>query len=176
MKVTITSKNPVKISATKKAFKNILPQEEILITPISVPSGISDQPMNEEETLQGAINRVKEARKQVKDSDFWIGIEGGVAEYNNTLMCFGWVYIEWKDGQGLGRSNSFPLSGKIKKYLDQGLELGEADDIVFKKHNSKQKNGAIGLLTDNYITRETLFIPAITFALIPYKNKNLYNS
>ena len=29
------------------------------------------------------------------------------------------------------------------------LELGDADDMVFKRSNSKQKNGAVGILTDN---------------------------
>jgi len=55
------------------------------------------------------------------------------------------------------------------------MELGEADDRVFERSNSKQTNGAIGLLTGNVIDRTTLYAPAVVFALIPFKNPELYS-
>ena len=58
--------------------------------------------------------------------------------------------------------------------VQKGYELGEADDIVFKKDNSKQQNGAVGLLTQNIITRKSLYKPAVIMALIPFLNTELY--
>ena len=58
------------------------------------------------------------------------------------------------------------LPPEVCRLISEGIELGEADDIVFGKSNSKQSNGAIGLLTQDLITRTTLYIPAILMALV----------
>lgn len=50
-KVIVASKNPVKINATQSAFEKMFPDEEFSFEGISVPSGVSDQPMSEDETL-----------------------------------------------------------------------------------------------------------------------------
>jgi len=56
----------------------------------------------------------------------------------------------------------------------QGVELGEADDRIFGRNNSKQQNGAVGLLTGDAVDRAGLYVPAVIFALIPFKNPELY--
>ena len=53
------------------------------------------------------------------------------------------------------------------------MELGHADDQVFKRDNSKQANGAIGILTNNVIDREAYYIHAVIMALVPFKNPAL---
>jgi non-canonical (house-cleaning) NTP pyrophosphatase len=57
----------------------------------------------------------------------------------------------------------------------EGMELGDADDIVFAKSNSKQQNGAVGLLTNDVITRKSLYLPAVQMAFIPFLNPELYS-
>ena len=52
--------------------------------------------------------------------------------------------------------------------LDQGLELGEANDRVFSTLNSKQKGGAFGLLTDGRLTREGVYAQTLVLALVPH--------
>jgi non-canonical (house-cleaning) NTP pyrophosphatase len=54
------------------------------------------------------------------------------------------------------------------------MELGEADDVYFGLSNSKQANGAVGLLTGNVLTRASFYEQAVIFALIPFKNPDLY--
>ncbi|MEM6529629.1 MAG: DUF84 family protein, partial [Chloroflexota bacterium] len=51
-----------------------------------------------------------------------------------------------------------------------GMELGDADDIVFGRSNSKQQTGSVGLLTGDALTRETYYLHAVVLALIPFKN------
>ena len=46
--------------------------------------------------------------------------------------------------------------------------------MVFKRSNSKQKNGAVGILTDNLINRTYYYAHAIILALIPFSNTKLY--
>ncbi len=34
-------------------------------------------PMSDAETLMGATNRANNAKKEVPDADYWVGLEGG---------------------------------------------------------------------------------------------------
>lgn len=174
MHVIVTSKNPVKLEATKQAFKQVFGDEEIQFEVVSVPSGVSDQPMSEAETIEGARNRASNAKKQTPDADYWVGIEGGVQTLNNEMLTYAWIYVLGKELEGKARSASFYLPQQIKALVESGKELGDADDIVFGKSNSKQQNGAVGILTHDIITRTALYIPAIVLALIPFKNEELY--
>lgn len=76
IKIIVASKNPVKIDAVKDGLKAFL-KESFEITGVSVPSGVSDQPMSDAETLEGAESRVKNARQLFPGFDYYVGIEGG---------------------------------------------------------------------------------------------------
>ena len=90
------------------------------------------------------------------------------------LSGYAWVVVLSTEKRGVGRSGEFFLPENLAALVRQGVELGEADDIIFSRKNSKQANGAIGLLTDDAIDRLNLYIPAVIFALIPFKNPDLY--
>jgi len=153
----------------------MFPDEEFTVEGVSVPSGVSDQPSSDDETYEGACNRVANARKQVPAADFWVGLEGGVQEKGADMESFAWMFVESAEGlTGKARTGTFFLPPQVAELIKQGKELGEADDIVFGKTNSKQANGAVGLLTDDCITRSNFYEIAITLALIPFKNTQLY--
>lgn len=85
------------------------------------------------------------------------------------------MVVKSRDGKiGKGRSSAFFLPAKIAELIREGKELGEADDIVFARTNSKQENGAVGLLTRNAIDRTHYYTDAVIPALIPFVNENLY--
>lgn len=92
------------------------------------------------------------------------------------MLAFAWMVILGKEGRGEGKSAAFHLPPKVVELIRGGMELGEADDVVFAQENSKQSNGAIGLLTGNMITRTTLYVPALQMALIPFRRPELYLS
>ncbi len=174
-KIVIASKNPVKINAALGGFKKMFPKGEFEIEGVSVSSEVSDQPLTDVETFKGAFNRVENAFKVKPDADYWIGIEGGIEEKNSEMEAFAWVIVKSKNGKtGKGRTGTFFLPPKIMELIKQGKELGEADDIVFKRKNSKQENGAVGILTEDIISRTHYYIEAIVLALIPFKNPDLY--
>lgn len=176
MKIIVASTNPTKIQATDKGFRSVFSQKEIEIAGVSAPSGVSDQPMNDQETYQGALNRAYRIKKAHPEADFWVGIEGGLEQNKQKgFDAFAWVVIFSKYQQGQARTASFSLPPKVADLISQGYELGHADDIVFKQANTKQKSGAVGLLTKNVIDRENLYAPAVTLALIPFINKELYD-
>jgi inosine/xanthosine triphosphatase len=131
--------------------------------------------MGVEETLNGARNRAENASKEKPEADYWVGIEGGIVDLLHDMESFAWIVVKSKTGKfGNGRTGSFFLPPKVAELIRQGKELGEADDIVFGMKNSKQSNGAVGILTGDVLTRTTFYVPALILALIPFKNKELY--
>lgn len=174
MKVVIASTNPAKIEAVKRAFAKQFPGETFLFEGVSVPSGVSNQPMSEEETKTGAMNRAAQARQAHPKDDFWVGLEGGIQKDAEGLLSFGWVCVIGRDRRGLGRSVSFYLPDAVAKLVLGGMELGAADDQVFGRSGSNKEEGAVGLLTHKAIDRTTAFEHAVILALIPFKNADLY--
>ena len=173
-KIIIASKNPAKIKAVENAFSKVFPNEVFEYEGVSVPSGVPDQPIGEEETLLGAENRVKNAKSKFK-ADYWVGLEGGVANSGNQLEAFAWMVIQSDIMYGKGRTGSFFLPPKVAELVHGGMELGHADDVVFGQSNSKQKGGAVGLLTNNLLTRTTYYEQALILALIPFINQEHYS-
>ena len=174
-KVVVASTNPVKINTAQIGFSQMFPEFQFDFSGVSVLSDVADQPMGAEETLNGARNRAENAKKAEPDADYWVGIEGGLDEREGKFEAFAWMVVENKGGKvGMGRTGSFFLPPKVAELIRQGKELGEADDIVFGMKNSKQSNGAVGILTGDVLTRTTFYVPALILALIPFKNKELY--
>ncbi len=169
----MASKNPVKLDAVREGLAVFL-NEEFELIGLSVSSDVSDQPMSDDETKLGALNRVKNALQKYPDYHFHIGIEGGVEETSSGLMAFAWIVISNGDKTGKARTATFFLPPRVAELVHQGMELGDADDIVFAKQNSKQQNGAVGLLTNDAITRKSLYMPAVQMAYIPFLNPELY--
>lgn len=185
-RIVVASTNPVKIRAALNGFRRMFQLETFEVTGHSVPSGVSRQPGSDEETRRGARNRVREARILAPEADFWIGIEGGVGashegsdvekagELIDNMIAYAWIVVDSKDQTGESRTGAFTLPRAVAELVRQGMELGEADDLVFGRTNSKQENGAIGLLTDDAVDRAQLYEQAVILALVPFKNPALY--
>ena len=172
--VIIASKNPIKIQAVMAGFSKMFTNHDFQYIDISTPSQVPDQPLSDQETMIGAHNRAYNARKQNHDADYWIGIEGGIHDHEGEMSAFAWVIVLSHDKCGKGRTGTFYLPTQIAELVRSGKELGEADDIVFKRNNSKQSLGAVGLLTREVINRTQFYESAVILALIPFLNPNLY--
>ncbi len=173
-KVIIASQNPVKIQAVKNGFEKMFPDENFEFVDVSVPSNVASQPATDHETFTGATNRVNNASHEIKDADFYVGIEGGIETMGEEMEAFAWVVIKSKEKYGKAKTGTFFLPKKIVVLIKEGKELGEADDIVFKRYNSKQQNGAVGILTNDVTDRTKYYVDAVVLALVPFKNPDLY--
>lgn len=172
MKIVVASKNPVKLKAAQLGFQSYFPTFDI--EGVNAESGVSDQPMSDIETLKGAQNRAQNAKLLIPQADYWIGIEGGIEQNDNSMTAFAWIVVLDKHSSGKSRTTSFQLPHQVVELIRQGHELGHANDIVFSKVNSKQKSGAVGILTKDKLTRTELYKQAVMLALIPFVNKRLY--
>jgi inosine/xanthosine triphosphatase len=168
--VIITSLNPAKINAVKRAFRDCFPDQELEFTAVSVPSGVPNQPMSDQETHLGALNRVENAKQRYPHQDFYVGLEAGIE--NN--MTFAWMVIESAQRRGESRSSSLMLPQQIIDKLDENNELGLVMDDMFGTNNIKQKGGAISLLTHQILTRSSVYHQALILALVPFTNPELF--
>lgn len=173
IRVIVASTNPVKVDSVRGGFQSWV-SDEMEVRGMDVPSGIGQQPMSSDETYLGAENRARAARSLEPSADFWVGIEGGVETQAIGLAAFAWIVILSDTHKGIARSASFLLPEPVSELVRQGVELGIADDMVFNRENSKQANGAVGLLTADRVTRTDLYAHAVVLALIPFMNPDLY--
>lgn len=171
MKIVVASRNPVKIAATRDAFASVFPDATIDVTGVEVDSGVGDQPDSDTNTRKGARARALQACEAAPYANFWVGLEGGVEEFDGQLMAFAWMAIKGREGEiSEARSTTLPLPPAVKELVDTGMELGEANDRVFSTVNSKQGGGAYGLLTDGRYTREGIYAQTLIIALTPFAN------
>lgn len=173
-KVVIASRNKAKIQAVKDGFAKMFPGQEFEFIGISVHSGVPDQPISDSETFLGAKNRADNASDELKDAEFYVGIEGGIEHVNDEMESFAWIVIRSGSKYGKAKTGTFFLPKKIIRLIEEGKELGEADDIVFHRTNSKLETGAVGILTGDIIDRTKYYTEAVILALIPFKNVDLY--
>lgn len=172
--LVVASQNPVKANAALGGFKRMFPESEIQLQTVSVESGVGHQPMTEAETLQGAENRANAAARQVPQADFWVGIEGGIEDLSDGMLAYAWIVVLSSGPPGKGRTGGFLLPEAVARLVRQGMELGDANDIVFGRENSKQQEGAIGLLTGKVMDRTELYEHAMVLALAPLKSATYY--
>jgi inosine/xanthosine triphosphatase len=182
MKIVVASKNPVKIAAVEQGVALMFPDRKLEIIGYSVPSEVADQPLTDAETKAGAFNRVKNVALLDPLADLFVAIEGGIEDVPDIhgtmhMTAFAWVMVMDKHNiWGEARSASFQLPEAVATRVRGGEELGIADDAVFGQSNSKQQNGAVGLLTHNAVTRSQLYVMPMALALIPHRNAELYKS
>ena len=168
-KIYIGSSNPVKIECTRKAFSLVFPETTFDFIGLPVDTGVNHQPFGEDETLQGAMNRARRVRLENPDAAYWAGIEGGLEKIGEKLYAFAWVVIMNNITTGKARTATFEIPGPLKDLIDQGYELGHADDKIFRRSNSKHHDGTVGKLTGGIIDRVEYYKHAMVLALIPFR-------
>ena len=165
MKVAVGSENPVKLQAVASAFKKVWPGKTWKVEGVKVVSGVSDQPMSDEESIRGAKNRAKRSIKAVK-ADFGVGLEGGVHKIGKKWFDCGWIVVVDKKGRmGIGSSARMETPQIMIKMVKKGMELGDVGDKLFNRKNSKQAEGHFGLMTNGVVTRKDGYTQAVVFAL-----------
>lgn len=170
----VGSTNPVKVGAARRAFTALFPDIEILSR--SVPSGVSEQPATDEETIQGAIARARGAL-EATGAAWGIGLEGGVRFEGDQCWLVQFCAVAHRDGRiGLGAGPRFLLPPAIGAAIRQGGELGPLFDQVAGVKDIKKKGGAIGFLTNGLVMREDLYFQMVAGALVRFLHPELYEA
>lgn len=174
MKVVVGSENPVKIKAVEEAFAKIWPNKKFNVVGVNVKSGVSSQPMSDIEAIKGATNRAKRALKS-SGGDFGVGLEGGINKVGRRWFDCGWIVIVDRKGNlGIGTSARMETPKKMLAMINKGMELGDVNDILFKKKNSKQGEGHFGLMTNGVVTRKDGYREAVIMALARFIHPEIF--
>lgn len=154
MRLAAGTTNQAKLQAIYNIFN-----DRANIIPCKVPSNVSDQPFSDEETIQGAINRAKNAIAET-DADIGIGLEGGVNESPHGLMLCNWgalVIREFSEQPFIAGGARIVLPAYISQRLRNGEELGPVMDDFCQQENIRSHEGAIGIFTDGQVNRVEMF-------------------
>lgn len=174
MKIAVGSKNRVKIEAVRQAFVALWPDEKWQVEGVDVGSGVSDQPMSDEESIKGAHNRARKALKEL-GADYGVGLEGGLQKTGDHWLDCGWIVVVDKEGnEGIGSTVKMIVPKKMMDLIHKGEELGVVCDIVFDMKDLKQGVGHFGLMTKNQITRTTGYRDGVIAALSYFVHPNLH--
>lgn len=152
MKVILGSTNKAKQKAVEAVFTHSI------ITTMSAPSGVRKQPLSDEETRQGAINRATYVGKH-HDHCFGIGLEGGVMFIDEALYLCNWatVYTPSKKHY-TAAGGRFALPNDFAAPLKNGVELSELMNDFTKRNDIRHHEGAVGIFTQGAIDRSELFV------------------
>ena len=165
--ISIGSLNPVKISAVKAAVAGCWP--DALCIPSESTSGVADQPWGDVETQRGAVNRARDALARVREATLGVGLEGGLVETEYGVMSCAWCAVASRDGRlGIGGSVNFMLPATVAQRVRDGWELGPAMDALTGISDSKQKMGAVGIVTNGLLDRQTAYTQIVMLALAPF--------
>lgn len=170
--IAVGSLNPVKIKAVRGSFTR--PWPNATVDGVDVETGVSAMPMSDAECLKGARNRAVLAREQA-DSDYGVGLEGGVNQEPSGLMLLGWVVIVHRDGrESVACTTKIPLPKMLAERVLAGEELGPVMDDILNATGTAKKGGASGALTAGLVMRQDKFEMAVAYALGPFVAPQFY--
>ena len=180
MKVAVGSLNPVKVKAARLVFERFF--GEVEIQPVEVETSIPAQPIGIDQVIKGAVERAYQALSSVTGSDYGVGLEAGLIPYPWTItgylnhqVC---ALVDHELRVTLGSSMGFEFPSRVIERLER-REVREAEEVMEEITGIErigEAAGAIGYLTKNYVKRLDLSIQALTSALIPRLNPNLYQT
>lgn len=163
MRVEIATNSSDKIEGIKSAFFRFFKVEENEVDFFhqKVNSGVPDQPFNEE-TYQGALNRVNTLIEKTEEADFYVSCEAGIEEFMGKYFNVQVVCI-------FNRNTCKYVWGK-----SAGWQIPSKDIACIKKENldaylrKKGINSAEELLGTDY-SRAVAIAQATEFALASQK-------
>lgn len=171
MKIILGSTSESKRKFVEEVLNNFKIDHNIV--QIEVFSDITDQPLDEDTTVQGSINRAKNAMKKDNSADLAIGLEGGLDEVAGKgyfLVCVASIYD--KQDVYVGVSSKLQLPLEVSIGVKQGLQFG---DLIRKYAKDHDNDDTIKAIINELTSRNKSFNEALTNAYLTYINKGHFN-
>ena len=180
----------MKTSAVLEAFKSILstcnpaydpgrPEDFVIVVGHDTPSGVPDQPDTTADTLRGARNRASRSAVASPDADFSVGLEGGVRRDEGGTWCIACMAVYCPSDPpgrrwGVASAGEFMLPPLMAALVWEGMELGDADDRVTGRVDSKQGLGTVGVLTRGVVGRKEYYVQPLVLAMVGWVEPEIY--
>ncbi|MFS0562955.1 DUF84 family protein [Terribacillus sp. 179-K 1B1 HS] len=151
MNLIIGSKNPAKVNAVSAVFGDTW-----TLKSAAVDSGVSAQPMSDEETRLGAVQRALACSK-LTGATAGIGLEGGVTEMDDGLYICNWGALAVGDEVWSASGAKLLLPDFIAESVREGKELGPVMRAFTSRQDISTTDGAVGVFTDGHMSRAAMF-------------------
>jgi len=202
--ISVGSKRGPKLNAVTEALasfsETLAHGAQFEVVGVEVESGVSHTPASRHELMRGARQRaealVEMARQNGAAWQYFVGLEGGLdvvhegaspdemlrhsaLKQNGRRRVFleSWAYVSDGVRGHYGRSGSIELPEALAhEVLENGLELSVAIDRFAGEVGIRDAQGAWGVLSNNFITRQEAFRVAVIAAFAPFYNEKMYRA
>ncbi len=202
--IAVGSKRGPKLNAVTEALQSfsaaLAHDTEFEVVGVEVESGVSHTPASRDELMRGARQRAEALMEKARQSgaawQYFVGLEGGLdiahegASTDEVLPHSGlrqnghrrvflesWAYVSDGARGHYGRSGSIEIPEALAhEVLENGVELAEAIDRFAGAVGIRDAQGAWGVLSGNFITRQEAFRVAVLAAFAPFYNKKMYRN
>jgi inosine/xanthosine triphosphatase len=189
------------VTEALKAFSSALaPETQFEVVGVEVESGVNHTPASREELMRGARQRAEALVKMGQENgaawQYFVGLEGGldvVQEGATTeemlrhsalkqaghrrVFLESWAYVTDGTRGHYGRSGGIELPEALaREVLENGVELSVAIDKFAGAVGIRDAQGAWGVLSNNFITRQEAFRVAVIAAFAPFYNEKMYRA
>jgi len=200
--IAVGSKRGPKLSAVTEALQSfsatLAHDAEFEVVGVEVESGVSHTPASRDELMRGARQRAEALREialqQGAAWQYFVGLEGGldvVQEGESTdemlrhpgmrqngqhrVFLESWAYVSDGARGYYGRSGSIELPEALAhEVLENSVELAVAIDRFAGTVGIRDAQGAWGVLSNNFISRQEAFRVAVIAAFAPFYNSRMY--
>jgi inosine/xanthosine triphosphatase len=202
--IAVGSKRGPKLNAVTEALQSfstsLAHDSEFEVVGVEVESGVSHTPASRDELMRGARQRaealVELGRHNGASWQYFVGLEGGLdvvhegaatdealrhskLRQNGHRRVFleSWAYVSDGARGHYGRSGSIELPEALaREVLENGVELAAAIDRFAGAAGIRDAQGAWGVLSTNFITRQEAFRIAVIAAFAPFYNAKMYSA
>jgi inosine/xanthosine triphosphatase len=202
--IAVGSKRGPKLNAVTEALQSfstaLAHDAEFEVVGVEVESGVGHTPASRDELMRGSRQRaealVKVARENRECWKYFVGLEGGLdvvhegASTHEVLRHSGlrrnghrrvflesWAYVTDGASGHFGRSGSIELPEALAhEVLENGVELAVAIDRFAGAVGIRDAQGAWGVLSNNFISRQEAFRVAVIAAFAPFYNAKMYGA
>src|SRR5256885_1494863 len=202
--IAVGSKRGPKLSAVTGALQSfsatLAHDAEFEVVGVEVESGVSHTPTSRGELMRGARQRGETlqeiALQQGAAWQYFVGLEGGldvVQEGESTdetlrhpgmrqngqrrVFLESWAYVSDGARGYYGRSGSIELPEALAhEVLENGVELATAIDRFAGAVGIRDAQGAWGVLSNNFISRQEAFRVAVIAGFAPFYNSGMYRA
>ncbi len=166
--IAVGSTNAAKVNAVLQGVQAYWPTANV--TGAEVKSGVPDQPIGFEQTMQGAINRARAAK--AGGADLGIGLEGGVMKIGGNWVMFSFVAVTDGQKEVAIPTTGTPLPRSWGQAMLAGGELRPHVKSLGLEYDYTK--GVNAILTNDIVKRDDMFAIAIKNALAPWVTPTIY--
>jgi inosine/xanthosine triphosphatase len=202
--IAVGSKRGPKLNAVTEAleaFSAALAHDaQFEVVGMEVESGVSDTPASRDELMRGARQRAEALQEMAGLGgaawQYYVGLEGGLdvmyggasademprhsglqQSGHRRVFLESWAYVSDGARGHYGRSGSIELPEALAhEVLENGVELAVAIDRFAGAVGIRDAQGAWGVLSNNFITRQEAFRVAVIAAFAPFYNAKMYRA